>query len=301
MKNFVRCLILLSFATVRAWGLSLRGEVESIGEEKPETVSRDLIEIESSYVLGSDLHRSGSFGDQDAIQNSFSYAHRILLSGHLYLHIGIDYERFDFSKTAAPVPTQLQSAAVVIGVDYMHGNDVGAFLQVKPGFYTENHFDSASFDAPITLGRIFVLQTDHLYLFTGLNASFLRGRFPVIPIAGLIWLPNDKWKVLGMLPEPRVIYSPNDKWDFWAGGELTGGSFRTDRDSAIFPTKLNGAEVDYSEYRIGGGMIYSPCNDVSVDLGGGYSIEREFDFHRAGIRYKADGAPYLRIEFKAKF
>jgi hypothetical protein len=301
MKNVLRCLILLSFATVRAWGLSLRGEVESIGEEKPETVSRDLIEIESSYVLGSDLHRGGSFGDQDAIQNSFSYAHRILLSGHLYLHLGIDYNRFDFSRTAAPVPTQLQSAAAVIGVDYMHDNDVGAFLQVKPGFYTENSFDSASFDAPITLGRIFVLQTDHLYLFTGLNASFLRGRFPVIPIAGLIWMPNDKWKVLGMLPEPRVIYSPNDKWDFWAGGELTGGSFRTDRNNSIFPTKLNGAEVDYSEYRVGGGLIYSPCNNVSLDLGGGYSIRREFDFHRAGIRYKADGVPYLRIEFKAKF
>lgn len=301
MKNLVRCLILLSFATVRAWGLSLRGEVESIGDEKSEPVSRDLIEIESSYVLGSDLHRSGSFGDQDAIQNSFSYAHRFPLSGHLYLHLGIDYERFDFSRTAAPVPTQLQSVAAVIGVDYMHNDDVGAFLQVKPGLYTEESFDRASFDAPITLGRIFVLQTDHLYLFTGVNASFLRGRFPVIPIAGLIWMPNEKWKVLGMLPEPRVIYSPNDKWDFWAGGELIGGAFRTDRNNAIFPTKLNGAEVDYSEYRAGGGLIYSPCDKVSVDLGGGYAIRREFDFHRAGIRYKADGAPYLRIEFKAKF
>ena len=113
MKNLLRCLILLSFATVRAWGLSLRGEVESIGDEKSEPVSLNLVEIESSYVFGSDLHRGGSFGEQDAIQNSFSYAHRILLSGHLYLHFGIDYERFDFSRTAAPVPTQLQSVAAV--------------------------------------------------------------------------------------------------------------------------------------------------------------------------------------------
>ena len=143
------------------------------------------------------------------------------------------------------------------------------------------------------------MQPDHLYLFAGLNASFLRGKFPVIPLAGLIWEPNDKWKVLGILPEPRVIYSPNDKIDFWAGGQLTGGSFRTDRDNTIVPTKLNGAEVDYSEYRVGGGFIYSPCNNVSIDLGGGYAIRREFDFHRADIRYKADGAPYLRLEFKA--
>ena len=72
-------------------------------------------------------------------------------------------------------------------------------------------------------------------------------------------------------------------------------------NSAIVPAKLNGAQVDYSEYRVGGGFIFSPCNNVSIDLGGGYSIQREFDFYRAGIRYKADGAPYLRVEFKAKF
>jgi hypothetical protein len=303
MKNAVRLLflVLICFAFSRAWGVSIRGEVESIAEEKPEAVSRDLIEIESSYVFGSDLHRGGSFGDQDAIQNSFSYAHRILLSGHLYLHLGIDYSRFDFSKTGAPVPDHLQSVAGVIGIDYMHNNDVGAFIQVKPGFYTQNNFDSAAFDAPITLGRIFVLQPDRLYLFVGANASFLRGKYPVLPLAGVIWMPNEKWKVLGVLPEPRVIYSPNNKVDFWAGGELTGGSFRTDRNSAIVPAKLNGAEVDYSEYRAGGGFIFTPCNNVSIDLGGGYAIRREFDFHRAGIRYKADGAPYLRLEFKAKF
>jgi hypothetical protein len=183
----------------------------------------------------------------------------------------------------------------------MHNNDVGAFLQLRPGFYTQDDFDDASFDVPITLGRIWVLQPDRLYLFTGATASFLRGRFPVIPIAGLIWEPNDQWKVLAMLPEPRVIYSPNNKFDIWAGGELTGGSFRTDRNNAIVPSRLNGAQVDYSEYRVGGGFIYSPCENVSIDLGGGYAIQRQFDFHRADVKYKADGAPYLRLEFKAKF
>jgi hypothetical protein len=290
-------LLLISSGAVRAGEPSL----QTVTEKQTEAVSLNIFELESSYVFESDLHRKVSYGDQYAIQNSFSYAHRFLLSGHLYLHLGIAYDRFDFGTTAAPVPDHLQSMAAVIGVDYMHNNDVGAFFEVKPGFYTQDNFGSASFDAPITLGRIFVLQPDHLYLFVGANASFLRGRFPVIPLAGLIWEPNDKWKVVGMLPEPRIIYSPNDKFDFWAGGELNGGSFRTDRNNTIVPAKLNGAEVDYSEYRAGGGFIYSPCDNVSIDLGGGYAIRREFDFHRAGIRYKADGAPYLRLEFKAKF
>ncbi|HVF70713.1 MAG TPA: hypothetical protein VM940_03805 [Chthoniobacterales bacterium] len=283
------------------WSQAQDAVKNPVAQEKSETVSLDLFELKSSYVFESDLHRAGSFGEQYAIQNAFSYAHRFFLSGHLYLRLGVAYDRFDFGTSAAPVPDQLQSVAAVIGVDYMHNNDIGAFIQIKPGFYTVNDFDYAAFDAPITLGRIFVLQPDRLYFFTGLNAAFLRGRWPVIPLAGLIWMPNETWKVMAMLPEPRVIYSPSERVQFWAGGELVGGSFRTDRNAAIVPTRLNGAQVDYSEYRVGGGFVYTPCDNVSIDLGGGYAIQRRFDFHRADIVYKTDGAPYLRFAVKASF
>jgi hypothetical protein len=303
MKSFRRSLLPLAglIFCSQTWAASIKDQVESIAEEKPEAVSHDLIEVESSYVFASDLHRGGSFGDQYEVLNSFSYGHRWLLNGHLYLHLGISYERFDFGATNAPVPEHLQGVAGTIGIDYMHNNDVGAFIQVKPGFYTEDDFDSASFDAPITLGRIFVLQPEKLYVFVGANASFLRGRFPVIPLAGIIWMPDDKWKLLGILPEPRVIYSPCNKLDFWVGGQLTGGSFRTDRDDTIVPHKLSGAQVDYSDYRAGGGFVYSPCDAVTIDFGGGYSLQRKFDFYRASMTYKTDPAPYLRLEFKAKF
>ncbi|MDP9003567.1 MAG: hypothetical protein M3N12_02115, partial [Verrucomicrobiota bacterium] len=219
----------------------------------------------------------------------------------LYLHLGVSYERFDFSSTSAPVPDHLQSVSGTIGIDYMHNNDVGAFFQVKPGFYTENDFDSASFDAPITLGRIFVLQPEKLYVFVGANSSFLRGHFPVIPLAGLIWRPTPQWNIMAILPEPKIIYSPCHKLDLWVGGQLTGGSFRTDREDTIVPHKLSGAQVDYSDYRVGGGFIYAPCDAVTVDIGGGYSLQRKFDFYRAGMTYKTDAAPYLRLEVKAKF
>jgi hypothetical protein len=303
MKNRARLLflILIFFGSSPAWAASIAEQVESVTAVKPEAVSRDLIEFESSYVFESDLHRSGSFGDQYEVYNSFSYGHRFLLNGHLYLHLGISYDRFDFGNTGAPVPEHLQGVAGTIGIDYMHNNDVGAFIQVKPGFYTENDFNSSSFDAPITLGRIFVLQPDKLYVFVGANASFLRGQFPVIPLAGLIWLPNEQWKLMAILPEPRIIYSVCDKLDLWVGGQLTGGSFRTDREDTIVPHKLSNAQVDYADYRVGGGLIYSPCDAITINFGGGYAIERSFDFYRADIKYKTDPAPYLRLEFNAKF
>lgn len=280
---------------------SIREQVESIADEKDVAVLRNLFEFESSYVFESNLHGGGLSGDQSALMNSFSYGHRFLMNGHVYLHLGISYDRFDFGSTALPVPDHLQGVAGTIAIEYMHNNDIGAFIQVKPGIYTENDFDTASFDAPITLGRIFVLQPDRLFLFVGANAAFLRGRFPVIPLAGVIWVPDEKWRLMGILPEPRLIYSPNNKWDIWMGGQLVGGSFRTDRDDTIVPHKLSNAQVDYADYRAGGGVTYSPIDGIEFDLGGGCSIERSFDFYRADMKYKTDPAPYLRFEFKAKF
>ena len=157
MKNFQRAFPIFAafFLCSQAWAASIAERVQLVTDVKPETVSRDLIEFESSYVFESDLHRGGSFGDQYEVHNSFSYGHRFLLNGHLYLHLGISYDRFDFGNTGAPVPEHLQGVAGTIGIDYMHNNDVGAFIQVKPGFYTEDDFDSSSFDAPITSGTDF--------------------------------------------------------------------------------------------------------------------------------------------------
>lgn len=302
-KNSASVILFLALIvfSANAWAGSAEEQIQAAVETKKKATPLDLFEVESSYVFASELTRERDFGKQYEFQTSVAYGHRFHLDGNLYLHLGASYERFNFGQTSAPVPTKLQSISGVVGLDYMHGEDVGAFISLKPGFYTESDFDSSSFDIPITLGRIFILQQDKLYLFVGANAAFLRGRYPVLPLAGMIWMPNEKVKVLGILPEPRVIYSPSDKLDLWVGGEFSGGSFRTDRHDEIVPQKLSNAQVDYSDYRAGVGLIYSPSEAISLDLGGGCSIQRSFDFHRAGQEYKTDPAPYVRIEFKARW
>jgi hypothetical protein len=304
MKFLPRLSVLLLglFFAVTAWaGSETESQSVMAAQSQPGEVSLDLFQLESGYVFESDLNHGGSFGKQHELQNKFEYDHRFHLTGDLYLRAGIAYDRYDFGSTAAPVPEHLQSLAGVIGVDYMHGNDIGAFLWLKPGFYTEDHFGTSSFDVPITLGRIFVLKEHELYLLAGANVAFLRGGWPVVPLAGLIYLPGHHWRLMGTLPEPRLIYSPSKQLDLWIGGEFVGGAFRTDRNSNIRPVKLDGAQVDYEDYRAGVGLVYTPCKAVTLDFGGGYSIERGFKFHRAGENYRTDPAPYLRVELKAQF
>ena len=305
MKTPLRFLLLFILALASpAWaGSEMDGKaaVTATAAATAETVPLDVFTSEHAYIFESDLNHGGSFGKQAEIQNEIEYGHRVHLTGDLYVHVGFAYDRFDFGGTAAPVPNHLQSLSGVIGIDFMHGSDVGAFIQVRPGFYTQNDFGISSFDIPITLGRIFVLKQDQLYVFAGVNAAFLRGGYPVIPLVGVIWIPNDQWRVSAVLPEPRLIYSPTKNLDFYLGGEFAGGSFRTDTNDNITPHKLSGAQVDFTDYRAGLGLTYTVNSSFSVDAGAGYSIQRHFAFHRAGENFRTDPSPFLRLELKASF
>jgi hypothetical protein len=306
MKKFAGLFVLLVCSALLLSSQSWAGtapdakEMVAATTTNTERIPLDIFEVESGYVFESDLNHGGSFGKQDELQTEIEYARRFLLTGNTYLHLGLSYDRFDFGRTSAPVPTHLQSFATVVGIDFMHGNDVGAFIQFRPGFYTEEHLGFSSFDAPVTVARVFVLQPDKLYLFAGVNASLLRGT-AVVPLLGAIYIPCKQWRFMGVLPEPRIVYSPNENLDLWIGGELASGSFRTDHQDSLRPKKLSGTQVDYDDYRAGVGLAYSIKDNISFDVGAGYAIQRSFNFHRAGEYYRTDPAPYLRLEFKAKF
>ena len=305
MKNLL-CLIaagcvLLTPCLVRAGSETQGNAAVASTTTSDDAVHLDLFKIESGYVFESDLNHGGSFGKQAYIQNEFEYWHLLRITGNWFAHLGVSYDRYDFGSTSAPVPNHLQAIAGVIGVDYMHGNDVGAFFQARPGFYFQNDIGTSSFDVPMTLGRIFVVKDEKFYVFLGAYSSFLRSGFPVLPLGGFIWVINDDVRLMALLPEPKLIYAPTEQLNFWVGGELVGGSYRTDRNDNIRPTKLNGAQIDFSDYRAGVGMTYKFTKTMSVDVGAGVSIQREFNFGRAGETYRTDPSPYVRMQLTAAF
>lgn len=268
-----------------------------------EPVPVDVVDLHSSYVFESDIIRGGlNFGSQDAFHNYFEYTHRIHLTGNWYVHTGVTYDRFDFGNVE-PLPVHLQSGAGVIGIDYMRGADVGALLQFRPGFYTEDKIGINSFDCPITLAAFWTIKPDTFYILIGANAAFLRNSYPVLPVVGFVWNVNSQWRILAIPPSPKIIYSPTKNLSFWGGGEIVGGSFRTDHDHFGYfgNERLNGAAVDYVEYRAGAGFTYNPSANVAVDFSGGYAIQREFIFDRADQTYRADPAPYVRLAMRMQF
>ena len=299
MKKFLCALAALSLPL----GAIHAGSVEThfASDRSEEKTPIDLFNLEASYVFESQLSDGINYGDQSASELEIEYAHRFHLSGHFYLRAGVNYNRFDFGSTGAPVPNHLQSVSAVISLDYMVGADRGAFLEIRPGFYGEDDFREEAFDIPITLARAWVLKPEKVFLITGVNVAFLRGELPVLPVVGLVWYINPKWELYGVVPEPRLIYRPNKNWDFFVGGQLTGGSFRTERNDTIVPHKLSNAQVDYSDYRGGVGFVWHPTDGVGLEFNGGYSFQRRFNFERADEDYTTDPAPYVKVSLKAEF
>ncbi|MDQ6654671.1 MAG: DUF6268 family outer membrane beta-barrel protein [Verrucomicrobiota bacterium] len=290
-----------SLTAVRAGETQSYSDTTSVASSHGET-ALDLFRLDTSYVFESRLdNRFGLASDQGAFHSSIEYSHRFLLTGRFYFRAGIGYDRFDFGGTQAPVPVHLQAMSALLGLEYMVGNDVGAFLYLRPGYYTEDHIGSSSFDVPVTAGRVFVLQPDKLYFVLGATGAGLRGEFPILPFAGLIWKPSEQWNFQLVPPEPRVTYSPNKKLDLYAAAELVGASFRTDRDANILPRKLSNAQVDYTEYRAGVGLQYHCGPRTSFSVSGGYAFQRRFNFDRANVDFTADPAPYVRAAFRAEF
>jgi len=98
-----------------------------------------------------------------------------------------------------------------------------------------------------------------------------------------------------------LIYSATDKLDLYLGGQLVGGAFRTDHNDSIQPRKLDGTQVDFSDYRTGLGLNYDLTKNCTLDFSAGYSIQRHFAFHRAGENYRTDPSPYVSLQLKASF
>jgi hypothetical protein len=257
------------------------------------------VTLSASHVGESNFEQgNGRYGSQSATGTQFTAKYHVPLTGNWFLVLGASYGRFDFSLGNAPVPSHLQEAEGIIAIEYRKNDTVGFLFETRPGVYFANDITSSAFDSPTVLAAAWEI-TDTFALMGGVSYARLRN-YPVLPIIGARWIINDRWTLRAILPNPRLIYKASDNLQFWVGGELTGGAYRTDRRD-IHPSSLNGATVTYYETRVGAGMIWNPCSGGSVELGAGYALSRTFDYHRADEEYDLEPAPYIGAKVTLKF
>jgi len=249
-------------------------------------------DLNGSYTSGSRIEKAHNFGSQAEFHHEFEALRNFHLFDKYYLQIGIDYDRYDFSRSNNIFPYALSGVAGESSISYWDGDEFFPLLTLKPGlYYTRNYITLNSFDIPVRVaGGIKVHNKVHLVL--GFEADAYQ-EIPVFPIAGLNWEITDKVNLRAVFPEPRLSYNPNKKLEIFISGEVGGGSYR---NGPTADPRTNNAVLEYTTDRAGTGISYNPKKGVSIEGSAGWNIQRRFNYFRAGPDYSSKGALYLKLD-----
>jgi hypothetical protein len=261
-------------------------------QEQQNQAPRWSFDLKSDYTLGSKIMKAGSFGSQAAYHYEVEALRDFHLFDKYYLQIGADWERFDFSRSNSIFPYALSSIAAEISLSYWSGDDFHPLLKLEPGvYYTRDRITKNSFDIPIRAVAGIKIR-EGVYLVLGLDVDPFE-EDPVIPIGGFNWKINDYFNLRAVFPEPRFSYTPNKTLEFFIAGDFVGGGYR---NGPTNDRRTNKAIIDYTGYRVDGGIGYNPRRGLSIEATVGWSIARRFDYFRAGPDYSSKSAPYAKVD-----
>lgn len=295
------------------------GEADDQGTKKSRKVKAEQRQVsvshefttENTYVGGGEAKVGNQkFGNVTEINNHINYVASPQLNDNLLLRVGVDYERFSFGLPSTekrggfylPAPNTLQSTSLVLGADITINDQWLMRVEATPGIYSDFYDVSGNdINVPFIIGASYLIDKD-LQWFVGASVDLWRD-IPVIPGVGVRWKFADQWTLFFVLPKPQLQFEVNERLTLFVGANLKGGSYRV---SETFGrehgrSKLDNAIVNYSEVRIGAGASWQALSNLSVNLEGGYVPIRTFDYSRANIRTKVEGAPYVELSATAKF
>jgi hypothetical protein len=221
------------------------------------------------------------------------------------LRLGVEWQRYAFNPEArAPVPDSLQGLDLAIGADLQVAPALLLRIEAHPGIYSD--FANVSWqdiNAPFEIAGTYFVSSD--LLFIGGVYVDVHSDTPAFPVVGIRWKLSNKWLIDGVAPRPQIQYRLTDNATLFAGADLREATFRVGdqfgRTRGI--PKLNDAILDYFEIRAGAGVTWKLSQNVDLDLEGGCTPYRRFEYPRAdGYKVKSeDLVPYLRVGLSAKF
>lgn len=221
------------------------------------------------------------------------------------LRLGLQTERYSFSfGETAPVPDDLHSTALIIGLDTQLSDSILIRVEAQPGFYGTDFddFGRDTFNVPFLIGGTYIYNSNLQFVF-GIGFDALR-QSPALPGGGVRWKFAPQWTLNAVAPTPRLEYEPNSNLLFFAGADARLTAYRVEKNFGTLRSdpSLNHASISYEELRVGGGLEWKLSTAIKLAFEGGYIPYRNFDFHRTQVRYHQDGgAPYFRLGFHAAF
>src|SRR3984893_16633058 len=193
------------------------------------------LDLKGDYTFGSRIMKAGDFGSQAEYHFNLDALRNLSLFGKYYLQIGVDYERFAFSRSNDIFPYAMSSVSAEITISYWTGDVFFPLLKLEPGIYfTRDYVTRNSLDIPMRVATGIKIN-DNIHLVLGLAADPLA-QTPALPIDGVNWKINDKLNFRAVFPKPRLSYIPNEALELFVLAKYKVASSVTARQTIVVPT-----------------------------------------------------------------
>jgi hypothetical protein len=293
------------------------GKTFAVQVEAYSTSTKDLALVESESPFSFEFHAEETFvGNGDVQRGSLSVRNfhesdtriHFILTPRVaigILRLGVQTERYSFGYSSrAPIPKDLHSTALVLGLDTEFSDSFLIRLEANPGFYGTDFddFGRDTFNVPVIIGGTYIFSSNFQIVF-GIGVDALR-KYPVLPGGGVRWKFAPQWTLNAVVPTPRLEYEPNSNLLFYAGADIRATSYRVEKNFGTLRgnPSLNHAAITYEEVRVGAGLDWKLSSAMKLSVEGGVIPFRNFDFHRTEVRYHQDGiAPYAMVALHAAF
>jgi Domain of unknown function (DUF6268) len=291
--------------------LNAQGIIKSARGTSPVGPSTSPLSYEldaESAFFGTGTAKAGSkdVGDITEITSSAKFVLSAQVRDTVLLRLGAGWLGYFFDPNSkAPIPDSLQAENLEVGADIQVSPAILARIEALPGIYSNaRNITSRDINVPFEIVASYFVSAD-LILLAGIYVD-VNADEPVFPVFGVHWKLSDKWVIEGMPPRPQIQYNLTDSVTLFAGADLREETFVVDNrfgTSRGMP-QLNNAILQYNEIRAGAGLSWKVNKNVNLDIEGGCTPYRRFDYPHVGDGFKVkseDLVPYVRVGLSALF
>lgn len=248
-----------------------------VSQEYRQKLSSDVVVIEQQeeefkneldsyvrFIPGRSL--SSQPGKISVIESAAEYSYNFKLFDQLPIQLGVGVGDVNINTNdAVPVSLPTQLTSVVFGAE----TTVPCFkldktyirFGIMPSFYSDNwNFKANSFN--LSSVAMIIYQPNKMLTFVAGIASFPGFEDPILPIAGLIFKPNDKL-TFNLIPDrPNISYCLTDRLSVFIEGNFAGGEYKVTKDGLK-------AALSYNETHAGCGGKFKVNKYIDASLSTG--------------------------------
>lgn len=264
----------------------------AISEKEDEDTTPFTYESYIRYLPKAKVSRQpGKVGIIDTMSES-SYEYKVF--GKLPLEFSFQHQYINVdNSTVVKLPAHLTSFS--FGLDatfpFLNVKDTYFRIGVSPSFNTDNwSFYENSFRIPQRYFAIY-RPSEKFTAILGF-AVFPRYRTVFMPIAGVIYKPNDKW-LFNLIPsQPKIEYKFSDKLTVF--GEYGG----TMEEFVVSKDDVKGTALEYEEQHAGAGLRYNFTKDIMASVAVGGKFAHKLQYRDSLGKVKPDSGFYseFRVE-----